>query len=174
MTRFTATIELDADQEELLTQTAIFMDLEPQRFLDAALQSGIAHAEDICRAELDRAYAEGSHLDKRASAAEAAAIALSHEETLTAEIELNCALRTAFAAALKLYGCVRCAEMEIGCRLDGHAYAAKQWIMGQQPADPTTPIPTRRDGIAMRCSTPGCGEAPDFILANDLNDPIPF
>jgi hypothetical protein len=64
MTSYTATIELDADQAALLEQTADFMGLAVQALLDASLQSGIAHAEDIYLAELDRAQTEGYYLDE--------------------------------------------------------------------------------------------------------------
>jgi hypothetical protein len=55
MTRHTATIDLDADQLELLEATAAFMGMPLQQFLDASLQSGIAHAESIFLDELDPA-----------------------------------------------------------------------------------------------------------------------
>ena len=101
---------------------------------------------------------------------------LPHHDALRAELQLNDALRTAFAAALKLYGCVRCAEQEIGLRVYGHAYEAEQWIMGQQPLDPATPVPTQRDGITMRCDTPSCGDGPDVLFADgdDMDDSLPF
>lgn len=63
MTRYTATIELDAEQLALLEDTASFMGMPLQQLLDASLQSGIAHAEEFYRAELDRAHTEGAYLD---------------------------------------------------------------------------------------------------------------
>jgi len=54
MTRYTASIELDAEQLALLEDTAAFMGMPLQQLLDASLESGLAHAEDYYLGELDR------------------------------------------------------------------------------------------------------------------------
>jgi hypothetical protein len=46
MRTFTASIELDADQAELVRITATYFRMDVQTFLAEALISGIAHAEE--------------------------------------------------------------------------------------------------------------------------------
>jgi hypothetical protein len=52
MHTFTASIELDADQAELVKITAAFFEMDVPTFLAAALTSGIAHAEAMASADM--------------------------------------------------------------------------------------------------------------------------
>ena len=76
-----------------------------------------------------------------------------HERVVIAHVELSRALDAAWTAALIVAaGCVSCAEREIRERVSGHAYAAGQWIMGQQPDHEPAIIPRQREGIRMTCA----------------------
>jgi hypothetical protein len=66
-------------------------------------------------------------------------------------------LKAVWKDALKVFGCVECARVDLAQNIRLMAYGAAQDIFGPQGAD-GDPVPEERDGLRRLC--PDCQEPP--------------